>query len=47
MYDALKEYANIDVTKLSDEEIMEMMKQNNIQLELKEYNRRPGNYCII
>jgi len=39
MYDALKEYANIDVTKLSDEEIIEIMKQNNIQLELKEYNR--------
>jgi len=39
MYDALKEYANIDVTKLSDEEIMEIMKENNIQLELKEYNR--------
>jgi len=39
MYDALKEYANIDVTKLSDDEIMEIMKQNNIQLELKEYNR--------
>ncbi|MFZ8800583.1 MAG: lysine--tRNA ligase [Candidatus Nanopusillus sp.] len=39
MYDALKEYANIDVTKLSDDEIIEIMKQNNIQLELKEYNR--------
>jgi len=39
MYDALKEYANIDVTKLSDEEIMEIMKQHNIQLELREYNR--------
>ncbi len=39
MYDALKEYANIDVTKLSDDEIIEIMKQNNIQLALKEYNR--------
>jgi lysyl-tRNA synthetase class 2 len=39
MYDALKEYANIDVTKLSDNEIIEIMKQNNIKLELEEYNR--------
>ena len=39
MYDALREYANIDVTKLSDDEIIEIIKQNNIQLELKEYNR--------
>jgi len=35
MYDALKEYANIDVTKLSDEEIMEIIKQNNNSIVIK------------
>jgi lysyl-tRNA synthetase class 2 len=39
MKDALKEYAGIDVDKLSDEEIKELLVKYNIQLELKEFNR--------
>ncbi|BFI73651.1 lysine--tRNA ligase [Nanoarchaeota archaeon] len=39
MKDALKEYANIDVDKLSDEEIKELIQKYNIQFELKEFNR--------
>jgi len=39
MYDALKEYAGLDVAKMSDEEIMEIMRQYNIEMEVKKYNR--------
>ncbi|MGC9133368.1 MAG: lysine--tRNA ligase [Nanopusillaceae archaeon] len=39
MKDALKEYAGIDVDKLSDDEIKELLVKYNVQLELKEFNR--------
>ncbi|MGC9079602.1 MAG: lysine--tRNA ligase, partial [Nanopusillaceae archaeon] len=39
MKDALKEYAGIDVDKLSDEEIKELLIKYNVKFELKEFNR--------
>lgn len=42
--DALKKYADIDVDSLSDEEIKKLVKEYNIEIKLKEYNR--GLYII-
>lgn len=38
MYDALKEYARIDVKNMSDDNIKELLRENNIKLE-GEYNK--------
>ncbi|MEM0481183.1 MAG: lysine--tRNA ligase [Candidatus Aenigmatarchaeota archaeon] len=37
--DALREYANIDVDKLSNEEIKELLEKYGIELKVKEFNR--------
>ncbi|BBL45441.1 aspartate--tRNA(Asp) ligase [Nanobdella aerobiophila] len=39
MKEAIKEYTNIDVDKLSDKELEEELNNYNIKLELNEYNR--------
>lgn len=44
VYDALKEYAGIDVRKMSDKEIYELGKQLGIDQKIKEYNR--GLYIV-
>ncbi|MFH1751714.1 MAG: lysine--tRNA ligase [archaeon] len=33
MYEALKKYANLDVSKLSDDELKKMLKENNLELD--------------